>query len=994
MPKPWRPFTWIGPDDKKGALACLDVVSKNLSTALDSEFPTRGPRKDEVVIWSLSGAADQRYVLDAYWLKSKKSPFREWIQDPTTKLVYFSFPADADVIEQNAKIDCEASFYSDVKVLGWLRDNTKRRHALKEEGFDYLKWYRRDYAHMFGYVPDGKKKWIVVDPITLMYGPLPPEMLRTMTHEEWIELFKHYSADDAEETHTLHRVHKVVLKRWGYWDMYLKLDRPYTLTLRHFQKAGIPIDMVEHARLNREITHELVRHRTNLRAIAGKPELSLDSQSKDLRALIFDEWNWPVYDDLQTAKGAPQLNKVAWSRYANEEGFLFARNILPHNKLKTLKNTFINGIGNGVKYGPGADRNILFSEYNQTGTRTGRMSSRKFEVTILVPKVYVRKPTVMVEKVVKAGMNMLNFPNRFNDLYGVRRVVHAPPPDKDAPEGYRLICGDFAGFELWMILFWCHKWGIDSKMLKHLDADEDVHSMTAVAVCNLPCDWTEVKKLFPEKRNEEGKRCYHPDTEVLTRKGWRRIGDLTLNDDVAQAEPHPGGEVSISWTKPLALQRFKHDSNALVHLKAEGIDLRVTPDHRMLGFDVQGRVITPEPEQFHRAKTWANAGVLQGARLVDESMLRVAVAVQADGSYEGNRIRLGFTRKRKIKRMKRLLHAAGLPYTIERTKQMTRFVLAEIEATRVKKYLDAKKLPWWWLDLTVELREAVLDEVLHWDGSRPQNCKMYVYDSVDSQNSDVLQALATITGRKTRAVTTERQGTWKPMTRLTIRDRSTSARTENLKQERFAYTDDVVCLSVPTTFVVVRDGGVPVISGNCNFGLGYGAGPAVFCRIMGWDTRKESNIRKAKRVIATWCDLWPEMPAYQQKCVDIGYKQGWLPSIAGGRTWVRDGLNSSDDGIVHHTENICKNAPAQRSAAEITKMAQNMIDACPRLRRIGYKQAFNVYDEVVGWAPGRHADEATALQKHWMERPFKKELPFRLRVEIRHADTWHESKGG
>jgi DNA polymerase I-like protein with 3'-5' exonuclease and polymerase domains len=691
-PKRVRDFVWVGPDDKRGAQRVLDIVAKNPSTALDSEFPPHGDRKDEAIIWSLSGASSQRFVLHGHWLRDKRSPFREWIEDRKTRLVYFSFPADADVIEANAKVNCERSFYADVKVEGWVRNNNKKRIALKSEGADYLNWWRKDYGAMFGYFPHGKKKWVVVTPDVIMEGPLPEEMLEVMTHEQWIELFKHYAADDAEETHTLHRVHKAVLQRWGYWDMYLKLDRPYTITLRHFQKRGIPIDFDELDRLDREVTMELVRHRTHLRLLADKPGMSLDSQSKDLRNLIFEEWRWPEYEDLQTEGGAPQLNKFAWERYANEEGFAFARWILPHNKLKTLKNTFINGIRWGTKYGPGAATNTLFSEYNQTGTKSGRMSSRKFKVRIPVVKTFKRKPSIIVEKEVKAGMNMLNFPNKYKDLFGIRRVVKAPPPDEDAPEGYGLIAGDFSGFELWMILFWCHKWGIPSKMLKHLLRGDDVHSMTAKVVCNLDCEWWQVKDLYPQKRNEEGKKS--------------------------------------------------------------------------------------------------------------------------------------------------------------------------------------------------------------------------------------------------------------------------------------------------------------------NFGLGYGAGWRIFCLILSdggknpyWDPRNPKIERLVRRMIDDWNDLWPEMPAYQKHCVKLGYKEGWVPTIGGGRIWVEEGLASNDEGTVRHYENLCKNGPAQGSAAVILKWAQNIIERDKKLRRMKYRQYFNVYDEIIGAAPLRYIEEATARQKWCMQQPARLlGMPFDPPVEAHHAGNWYECK--
>lgn len=698
-PKRQRAFTWVGPDDRKLAHKVLDIVSKNTSTALDTEFPTQGDRKDEVIIWSLSGASSQRFVLDAEWLKPG-SPFPEWIADKKTRLVYFSFSADADVIEQNAGVDCEASFYADVKITAWLRNNNKKRIALKSEGADYLNWWRRDYSHTFGYYPYGKKKWVVVSPDILMEGPLPQEMLDVMTHAKWIELFKLYSADDAEETHTLHRINKAVLKRWGYWDMYQKLDRPYAVTLRHFQKRGIPIDFVELDRLDLEVTAELKRHKTVLRLLAGKPQMGLDAQSKDLRKLIFDEWQWPTYEDLMNdppksnphGEGSPQLNKFAWERYANEEGFTFAKLMLPHNKLKTLKNTFINGIRWGTKYGPGAATNTLYSEYNQTGTKSGRMSSRKFKVRIPYLKVYKTRPNIWLEKEVKAGMNMLNFPNKFKDAFGVRRVVCAPPPDDKEPDGYELVCGDMSGFELWMILYWCNKWGIKSKMLKHMLRGDDVHSMTAKVVCNLDCSWQEVKEKYPEKRNEEGKKS--------------------------------------------------------------------------------------------------------------------------------------------------------------------------------------------------------------------------------------------------------------------------------------------------------------------NFGLGYGAGWRVFCRILSdggknpyWDARKPKIERQVRNMIDAWNDLWPEMPLYQKHCVKLGYKQGYVPTIANRRIWVEEGLASDDDGTVRHYENLCKNGPAQGSAADIIKVAQNLIESDRKLKALGYKQLFNVYDEILGYVPKRNAEEATRRQDELMgEAGVWFDMPFILKREVHHGPNWFVTK--
>lgn len=692
-----KPYVWVGPDDRKLAETVLDEVAAAPSCALDTEFPPRGDRKHEAIIWSLSCGPGKRYALHGRWLR--EGPFIPWIADPKTKLVYFSFPADAPIIELNAKVSAEPSFWADVMVMGWLRNNMKAKYALKLEGRDYLDWNRQDYPHLFRYVPKGKKKPLVIMPDQLWDGPLPAEMLDVMDHEDWLELFKRYAADDADETHTLYRIHKQVLQRWNYWSTYVRLDRRYALTLRHGSDRGVPIDLEALQKIDLKISTDMLRYQTAIRSIVGKPEMNLNSRQQ-LAELFFEELGWPTYDDLMT-KGTPnkppepQLNKVAFKRYAEDEGFHLARLMMSYNLLKTKKGGWCDGIRNGVQYGPGAKEDKLFSEYNQVGTKTGRMSSRKFTVEIDVVKTFKRKAPIVVQKKVKAGMNMLNFPNAFNDPFGIRSVVVGPwysgPTCKCHRKGEhvrkrkKIVCGDFSGFELYMALYNCHKFGIKSEMLKALLDGKDVHSMTAVAVCGLKCDWSEVKKLHPDKRNNEGKRC--------------------------------------------------------------------------------------------------------------------------------------------------------------------------------------------------------------------------------------------------------------------------------------------------------------------NFNLLYGGGARMLCAILGWDTRLQRNLDKAQQMIDIWNDLWPEMPKLQRILVNHGYDHGWVPTIAGRKIWVADGLADSDEGIVRHYENICKNGPCQGSAADIVKEAQNQIDGDEELSQVyGYEQFFNVYDEIVGACYVEHEEDAVKRVTWHMQQSYKDDLPFLLPVEVHSGDNWRAAK--
>jgi len=71
--------------------------------------------------------------------------------------------------------------------------------------------------------------------------------------------------------------------------------------------------------------------------------------------------------------------------------------------------------------------------------------------------------------------------------------------------------------------------------------------------------------------------CYDEKTEIYTRNGWKRFGELTNDDEVFACDEHGGG-----WfEKPqeIVWQRYV---GKMFHFKGHAIDLLVTPNHRIL----------------------------------------------------------------------------------------------------------------------------------------------------------------------------------------------------------------------------------------------------------------------------------------------------------------------------------------------------------------------------------------------------------------------------
>ena len=458
---------------------------------------------------------------------------------------------------------------------------------------------------------------------------------------------------------------------------------------------------------------------------------------------------------------------------------------------------------------------------------------------------------------------------------------------------------DYSFIELCTLAQSCLEMFGHSTMAEAINAGLDPHLDMAATMLGIEYEEAVARKKAGDPQIDEYRqlsKCFHPDTEVMTRMGWKRIIDLAPGEAVAAADPSYGGNINLSWQVPSQVFS-KPGPSSLIHLKNEGIDLRVTDDHRMLAFcNARGKVGSPKvvlPEEMASVRYWANAGVLGAGTLdLDENLLRLAVATQADGNYPvgGRQIRFGFTKQRKIDRMLDLLapHAGG--YTVSRTSQgATQFVLNAELADKVRPILDRKMFPIEWLELTPACRTAVMDEVPHWDGHVRENWAMWKYTSTLKQNVEVLQALATLSGHKTRVTVRPASGSHAAQHEISVK-RQHLTRGGNLSVERIAYDGEVVCLSVASSYVVVRDGGVPVVTGQClNFGYPGGLGAAKFVEYARVGYGVILSETQAKRRKDEWYKKWPEMRLYHQYFGQMALGNAEFTVVQPGSGRVRGG---------------------------------------------------------------------------------------------------------
>lgn len=319
-------------------------------------------------------------------------------------------------------------------------------------------------------------------------------------------------------------------------------------------------------------------------------------------------------------------------------------------------------------------------------------------------------------------------------------------------------------------------------------------------------------------------KCYDGVTEVLTPSGWTRFDELQEGVPVAQ-----WGDGTVNFVQPVAYVNQAY-AGKMWHLEDQATDLLVSPDHTMVYRPVASSVCKVAPVQdLPTTGTIPHTGVFQGSDPFSDSwFIKLLVAFQADGSWawrnekigEPAYLDFGFTKERKIQRIKEILDALHMPYTQKLTGAVnprTRiWVDAHPNVLRLwallgpYKHFGAGLLQW-----PLGARLTFLDELSLWDGTR---FGREDYNSVESVNADIVQACAVVSGRTARKFTEENKNGIQPIHKVRLlksvhRTREWS-HLRTLRRRMVDYDGRLYCVSVPSGFLLVRRNGKVTVSGN------------------------------------------------------------------------------------------------------------------------------------------------------------------------------------
>lgn len=320
--------------------------------------------------------------------------------------------------------------------------------------------------------------------------------------------------------------------------------------------------------------------------------------------------------------------------------------------------------------------------------------------------------------------------------------------------------------------------------------------------------------------------CYDQETEILTEEGWKLfndIGDLK----VAQWENNV-----ISFVKPInkLWQKYK---GKMISFENGNISKLVTPNHRIVyttdkDYPVFKTFIAEEAldSKFIYRKI-PITGEYSGNLSLDKNLIKLIIATQADGSLEKDcsAITFGFKRKRKIERLLSILHELKANYTKTESKRgdTTIRLNSSFLTKEVRKYLTKEKeFDWNLINLTLEGKTIFKEELLYWDGNLTKKGALVV-DSNKLQNSEIIQVISHLSGEKCTLNSFPKKTNFGEF----ICNRNFKAKkSRNFislgKRKKIDYDGYIGCVTVPSSYIIVRRNNKIYVSGNSQSAIKVG----------------------------------------------------------------------------------------------------------------------------------------------------------------------------
>lgn len=346
-----------------------------------------------------------------------------------------------------------------------------------------------------------------------------------------------------------------------------------------------------------------------------------------------------------------------------------------------------------------------------------------------------------------------------------------------------------------------------------------------------------------------GKKCVVGSTEVLTPKGWIPIN--TWDYKQSQIAQWDSKSNKITFVDATNLSVY---SSPVIELSGRNSHVVGTPNHRIplrradKGTFKVDSLATIDKDKHYGIPTCGYFDSKVSLLSCDE--VKLLIAFQADGSFNGKGHSFKFSKQRKIERIINILDSIGIPYT--RTEQGSGMTYIGFKGPFwLTKTFDSNLLC-----LGQEQMDTIMKEIEHWDGYKAVSGHRE-YSSTVENNVKWLQTIAHLTGYT--ATIEERMPSGfgkKKLFILNYNNRNQNATLVSQKKVLIEEPQLVFGPEVPSGFFLIRSNGLVSITGNSNHSLNYDLGYRAFALVC------EIQESESKYIVERYHSVYPGVRQY------------------------------------------------------------------------------------------------------------------------------------
>lgn len=369
----------------------------------------------------------------------------------------------------------------------------------------------------------------------------------------------------------------------------------------------------------------------------------------------------------------------------------------------------------------------------------------------------------------------------------------------------------------------------DQNMIESFTSGIDVHSFNASKIFNVP-----IEKVIEENKTHDksdgsltmrdlGKKVVHAccpgNTEVLTLNGWIKMDKIDLFNKIAIWNPE---EEKITF-ESVIWNSYDYDGY-LYQFKCRRAEQVVTPEHNIPYYTTTNKTFMTmsASEAYKRAYfRLPTSGNYSGNEILDINLVRLFVAVQADGNYAYNdRIVFNLKKQRKIIRLVEILNSLNILYTTQT--YSNKHVRISFDYQDIfSYYIPDKKFSWRLLELSDKCLDVFLDELPYWDGNsnkrNDSNGVQKRYFSIEKINCSIVSTISHLRNRNGISGIHTAQENKQLCYGVSLSESKLAFMKSN---KVITYKGKVYCPTTSTGFFVIRHNGYISITGNSNYAMG------------------------------------------------------------------------------------------------------------------------------------------------------------------------------